>query len=152
MIPHAKQDNVENEKLPSTIQVIDPSHPLFGLAFSSTNLITPIGRKWIFIKMSSGYRRAIPRSATSLDQPALDLESVRQLPRLSVPLMLRLQQVLETKQEPKDENRPKAQGKERPLAGTPFTVASTDTAAAGADRGRDDTHPTPVATSSGDTR
>jgi hypothetical protein len=84
--PHAKQDNVENEKLPSTIQVIDPSHPLFGLTFSSTNLITPIGRKWIYIKMSSGYRRAIPRSATSLDQPALELESVLKLPRLSVSL------------------------------------------------------------------
>jgi hypothetical protein len=34
----------------------------------------------------------------------------------------------------------------------PLIVASTDTAAAGADSGGDDTHPTPVATSSGDTR
>ena len=102
--------------------------------------------------MSSGYCRALPRSATSLDQPALDLESVRQLPRLSVPLMLRLHQALETKQEPKDENRPKAQGEERPLAGAPCPVAATDTAAARADRGRDAPHPPPVATSSGETQ
>lgn len=102
--------------------------------------------------MSSGYRRAILRSATSLDQPALELERVLQLPRLSVSLMLRLQQLLETKQEPHDENRTKAQGEEGLLAGTPLIVASTDTAAAGADSGSDDTHPTPVATSSGDTR
>ena len=66
--------------------------------------------------------------------------------------MLRLQQLLETKQEPNDENRTRAQGEERLLAGTPFIVASTDTAAAGADSGSDDTHPMPVATSAGDTR
>ena len=45
--------------------------------------------------MPCGYKRIVHRHATSLDHDALTVDTLLQLPRISVPLMLHLQQLLE---------------------------------------------------------
>ena len=93
--PHTKHDAIEIEEVPSSVQIIDPTHPLFSRTLPIAKFPTPHGLNWLSIEMPCGYKRNVHRHATSLDHDALTIDSLLQLPRISVPLMLHLQQLLD---------------------------------------------------------
>jgi len=93
--PHTKHDAIEIEEVPSSVQIIDPTHPLFSRTLPIAKFPTPHGLNWISVEMPCGYNRIIHRHATSLDHDALTEDTLLQLSRISVPLMLHLQQLLD---------------------------------------------------------
>jgi hypothetical protein len=126
---YIKHDDIEIEIVPPTVQIIDPEHPLFSKTYPVASLVTPQGRNWLAIEMPCGSIRVIPHEATNLNCEMLALESLQQLPRISVPLMLHLQELLQRqkqKKEYEDGDNPQETGENIP--GDPDALASIDAA------------------------
>ena len=133
---YTKHDDIEIESVPPTVQIIDPEHPLFGKMYPVVSLATPHGQNWLAIEMPCGSIRVIPHEATNLNSETLDLEALRQLPRISVPLMLLLQQLLrrqKQKKEYEDGENPQETGKH--ITREPNALAPIDAATTRADSG-----------------
>ena len=95
MSPHTKHDAIEIEEVPPAVQIIDPTHPLFSRTLPIAKFPTPHGLNWLSVEMPCGYKRIVHRHATSLDHDTLTVDALLQLPRISMPLMLHLQQLLD---------------------------------------------------------
>ncbi|MHA2085934.1 MAG: hypothetical protein ACXABD_19495, partial [Candidatus Thorarchaeota archaeon] len=146
---YAKHDAIEVENVPPTVQIIDPTHPLFGNTYPVVNLATPHGRNWLSVEMPCGSLRIIPHEATNLKHNALAIEALQQLPRISPLLMVRLQQWLQKRMQNKeyqDEGIDSKTGGNVP--GNPNAVASIDPTPTGADSCDCAADPAPVATAS----
>jgi hypothetical protein len=149
-----KHDAIEKQINPPTVQILDLTHPLFGTTYPITTPMTPIGHDWIAIKMPSGHVRRVLRTATSLDQDALELEKLLLLPRLSVPLMLRLEKMLIMKKDSiEEQEHERGKQKRRPsttISANHGGVAPVTSSKTRADRRRDGSHPGSVSKTSGD--
>jgi len=131
---HLKHDDIEIETVPLTVQIIDPEHPLFGTTYPIVSLATPHGRNWLAMEMPCGSIRVISHEVTSLNRELLDLDVLQQLPRISIPLILRLQQMIQKlmqKKEYEDGENPQETGGH--FAGDPNALAPIDSSTARAD-------------------
>lgn len=104
--------------------------------------------------MPCGHVRRVLRTATSLDQDALELEKLRLLPRLSVPLMLRLRKMLIMMQESIEEQKHE-RGKQKRRPATAISanhegVAPITPSETRADHRRDGADPGSVSKTGGD--
>lgn len=99
--------------------------------------------------MPCGYKRVVPREATSLDHGVLAVETLLQLPRISVPLMLRLEQLLDKQSQRKEheDEGPSKETEER-VTRDKNALAPIDPATTRANCGRDAACSAPVANTS----
>jgi hypothetical protein len=58
-------DAREIEEGPSSVQIIDLTHPLCSRALPIANFPSPHGLNWISVEMPCGYKRIVHRHATS---------------------------------------------------------------------------------------
>jgi hypothetical protein len=150
-LANTKHDATEIQEVPPAVQIIDPTHPLFGRTYPIANMMTPHGWNWISVEMPCGSKRVIPREATSLDQDTLAVERLLKLTRISVSLMLHLQQLLDKqsrRKEQENERGPKETGEN--ITTDNDALAAIEPATAGANCGRNTANSAAVAeTSSG---
>jgi len=55
------------ERLPQSVLITDPSHPLFGRTFPVISNKSPRGKSQLIIQLPNGLRKSISRSVTDLD-------------------------------------------------------------------------------------
>jgi hypothetical protein len=145
VFPNTKHDAIELQVVPLFVQIIDPKHPLFGQTYPVANMMTP-GRNWISVEMPCGTKRVIPPEATSLGQATLPLETLLKLPRISVPLMLQLQQLLDKQKRKKEqENERIPRETEERNSTNKDALAAIDAATTSANGGGDAAHSAAVA-------
>jgi hypothetical protein len=143
---HTKHDDIKIENVPPAVQITDPEHPLFGQTYPIVSLATPHGRNWLAIQMPCGSIRVISYEATNLNGQLLDLETWQQLPPISVPVLLHLQQLLQRqkrKKEHKDGKNSQETGGH--VTRDPNTLAPIDPHATRTDRRRRATNSAPMA-------
>jgi hypothetical protein len=99
---YTEHDDIEIESVPLTVQVTDLKHPLFGKTYPIVSLATPHGRNWLAMEMPCGSIRVIPHESTNLNHETIEFEALQQLPRISVPLMLNLQELLQRQMQKKE--------------------------------------------------